>query len=224
MTHSQDPLSFTRHPTPWLRSFAATQRSALAEKDFDEMLGLVRGIHAKYCAALMASAPGPDRAEALHRMMDRATATAHELRPSCKLGCSGCCHFEVEITPDEASMLAECVKEGVEVDKTRLDKQAERPRLSPEWGRFFDSDNRCVFLNEDGACRVYERRPAACRRLLVTTPPEYCTTVDAPVAPVGILLAELALNAAVDVSEGTHAALARLLKKELNGQSGLSSA
>ena len=35
----------------------------------------------------------------------------------------------------------------------------------------------CIFL-EDGACSIYEHRPAACREYLVTSPPELCQDTE----------------------------------------------
>ena len=35
----------------------------------------------------------------------------------------------------------------------------------------------CIFL-EDGACSIYEHRPAACREYLVTSPAELCQDME----------------------------------------------
>ncbi len=205
-----------RHPTPWLRAFVAAQATALPQEEFARMLEAIHRLHTSYCDALQSAPPGALRGLALHRMLDQALAIANGLHTSCRRGCCGCCHFEVEITPDEAALLAAKVREGVVIDQDRLRLQATRPRLSPEWGRFFAPENRCVFLGDDHACRIYEWRPAACRRLLVTTPPEACTTPGAAVAPVPVLIAEVLLSAALDLAGGTYASIARLLSKELD--------
>lgn len=209
------PLAFTRCPTPYLRSVVEAQRQALPPADFAEMMAMIRNLYGKYAAALAAAPSGAERGRVLHHLTDQAVATAAEVPVSCRRGCSGCCHFEVEITRDEAAVLAERVRDGVAVDRARLASQAARPRLSPEWAKFFSAENRCVFLGDDGACRIYDDRPSACRRLLVTSPAEACTTAGAAVAPVRILLAEILLSAAVDASAGEFASLPRLLHAEL---------
>ena len=205
------PLGIIRTPTPQLRAFVETQKTAMPAADFAAMMGEIHGLYGKYRAALEAASTGVRRAQALHRMMEGAVATASGLTVSCQKGCCGCCHFEVEIFGYEAEVLRDCVNGGVAVDRSRLEIQSSRERKSPEWLKFWSRDNRCVFLGEDGACRVYEDRPAACRRLLVTTPPEACTTLGAAVAPVQILLAEILLSAALDLDPKGHASISKML-------------
>ena len=180
--------------------------------DFLEMLGQIRLLYNKYCAALAAAPAGSDRARAFHRMMDAAVATAANIPVSCRYGCCGCCHCEVEITEDEAAVLREKIHGGVEIDRERLAKQAARPLHSPAWQIPWSRDNRCVFLSEEGVCRIYEDRPAACRRLLVTTPAEACTTPEMAVAPVRILLAEVLVSAAVQINQGVFATLSKMVR------------
>jgi len=187
------------------------QRASMPFTDFLEMSTEIRNIYEKYKGALEAEAPGTKRAQTLHRMMEGAMATASDVVVSCKRGCCGCCHGEVEVTRDEAVVLKSLVVGGVAVDLDRLKAQASRERRSPEWAKFWSIENRCVFLGEDGACRIYEDRPASCRRLLVTTPPEACTTLGAPIAPVRIILAEILLSAAVAVDDTGPASLSKRL-------------
>lgn len=208
-----------RCPTPQLRSVVDAQQQALSPDDFGEMMAAIRGLYEKYADGLEGVTAGEERARVLHRMMDQAVATAANVAVSCRRGCAGCCHYEVEITGDEAVVLAERVRDGIGIDRARLADQAARPRLSPAWARFFAAENRCVFLGDEGACRIYEDRPAACRRLLVTSPAEACTTAGAAVAPVRILLAEILLSAAVDLAEGEFASLPRLLHRALGSDS-----
>jgi hypothetical protein len=54
-----------------------------------------------------------------------------------------------------------------------------------------------------------------CRRLLVTTPPEACTTAGAPIAPVRILLAEVLLSAAVSQEGQTFSSMSKMLQPAL---------
>jgi Fe-S-cluster containining protein len=212
---ADNPIGFMRAPTPQLRTLIAQQREVLPAADFAEMVGYIRTLFAKYATALIAARSGAERGRALHRMMDSAIATAASVPVSCRSGCCGCCHSEVEVTRDEASVLKERVLGGVEIDRSRLQQQAARERLSPAWKNFWSPENRCIFLSTEGTCRIYEDRPAACRRLLVTTPAEGCTTAGAAIAPVRILLAEVLLSAAVSVDTEAFGSLSRMLQLEL---------
>ena len=120
----------------------------------------------------------------------------------------------MEVTRDEAELLAAVVAEGLPIDRERLARQAARPRGAAAWRDPGDPDNRCVFLDDDGACRVYPRRPSACRRLLVVSPPAECRPGGAPV-PITIPLAELAISAALSFPGNHFTALAKGLSAEL---------
>jgi len=119
----------------------------------------------------------------------------------CRKGCIHCCHEPVEIWPQEAVLLVEAAREaGVTVDKARLERQS---RYSVEtWREQPAGDTACVFLGEDGACRVYEHRPNACRKLLVMTDPEFCDAGKHPPDRVGRWFsweAEILESAALEV-------------------------
>ena len=91
----------------------------------------------------------------------------------CRRGCDHCCKVAVEIIPQEASRLLDAAREaGMRLDEARLERQS-RYGID-DWRTQPASDRACVFLGEDGACRVYHARPGACRKLLVTSAPELC--------------------------------------------------
>jgi len=148
-------------------------------------------------------------------MMDKELKAADGLPVTCGRGCSGCCHYEVEITSDEAEILKSVVQQGFPLDRDRLEEQAARARQAVEWSRFWSPQNRCVFLGEDGACQVYEKRPAICRKHLVTTLPSACTTAGAAVAPVQVLMAEILLSAAISIEGVRFASLSKMLRGAL---------
>ncbi len=221
-----NPLGFMASSTPQLRATIAQLRQQLPPEEFESLLGNVRSLFEKFKAKLQEFAPGSDRASALHAMMDRELSAAGKLPVACREGCAGCCHYEVEITQDEAALLREVVQAGFPIDHERLAKQAARERQSPEWSRFWSRDNRCVFLGENGGCQVYASRPAICRKHLVTTPARACTTPGASVAPVQVLLAEILLSAATSLEGTKFASLPKMLAAALAAEknSALSSA
>ena len=210
-----DPIGFIRAPTPQLRAFVAEQRRSMPEGDFAEMMVQIRGLFTKYATALEVTPPGAERARLLHRMMETAVATASGVAVSCRVGCCGCCHFEVEVTQDEGELLRDRVLGGVSVDRDLVRIQASRERKSLDWVKFWNPENRCVFLDAAGSCRIYEDRPSACRRLLVTTPAEACTTQGAEIAPVRMLLAEILLSAAIGIDPSGLSSISKKLARLL---------
>lgn len=210
-----DPLAFIAHPTPQLSTTIDQQRGILADAEFDGLIGAVRSAFDKYTAKLQSCLPGTDRAIVLHQLIDRELAPAAQFPISCRKGCVACCHYEVEITRDEADLLTVLALDDASLDRNRLRLQAARERKSPDWLRFGHPENRCVFLGEDGACRVYDHRPASCRKLLVTTPPEACGTPGASVVPIQLLLIEIILSAALSLPDTVFASLPKLLAKSL---------
>jgi Fe-S-cluster containining protein len=119
----------------------------------------------------------------------------------CRKGCSHCCHGPVEIWPQEAALLVEAARAaGIELDQARLERQS-RQTLGT-WRQQPAADTACVFLGGDGACRVYESRPNACRKLLVVTDPALCDAKNQRLESVGRWFsweAEMMESAAVEV-------------------------
>lgn len=123
---------------------------------------------------------------------------------SCKKGCSACCErILVPVSPPEAFALGEMmsalpivhrqrIEERLVATRERLDKAgvlsalqdlAESPTqrsdedIDPINRAYYALRLPCIFL-EDGACSIYEHRPAACREYLVTSPPELCQDTE----------------------------------------------
>jgi len=176
------------------------------------LIGNVESIFLKFTAKLLEFEPGLERGHALHQMMDHELKAASQYAISCHKGCSGCCHYEVEITRNEAVVLQDAVQRGVLIDFKLLHLQAQRERRSPEWRRFGSADNRCVFLAENGACRVYDVRPSICRKHLVSTPAADCTTDGATVSPIQVLLAEILLSAELSIDGNQFGSLSKMLE------------
>jgi len=217
---NENPLEFITRPTPQLRVAVARQQAVLVAEDFADLLAGIRGLFEKYRAKLAQFGAGAERARALHAMMDREMKAVAAIPLSCGRGCAGYCSYEVEITLSEAALLRDAVRGGVEIDGARLALQAARERQAPEWKRFGHADNRCVFLGEDGACRIYEYRPSICRKHVVTTPASACTTAGEAVAPVQVLLAEILLSAELSLEGTEFGSLSKLLTRELAAVAG----
>jgi hypothetical protein len=218
-----DPLAFIAKPTATLRAVITQQQGLVTEAEFVGLVKVVQSAFQKYTNKLLEFEPGVLRAEVLHALMERETAVAAQVKVSCRKGCCGCCHYEVEITSDEAALLASLVRDGCDVDWERLKTQAVRERRSPKWLEFGNADNRCVFLDHDGTCRIYADRPVSCRKLLVTSAPELCTTTGAPVLPVQMLLVEILLSAALSIANTPFASISKMLLPELEETTGTGS-
>jgi hypothetical protein len=131
----------------------------------------------------------PAVAREVHGAMDDLLERDRQKDPSsggiqCRRGCSHCCHTPVEIWPHEAALLVASVQEsGVEMDRSRLERQS---RFTTDtWRQQPAADRACVFLGDDGTCKVYEFRPNACRKLLVKTDPALCDAEKHPPDSVG---------------------------------------
>ena len=93
--------------------------------------------------------------------------TDEHVAVACERGCSYCCHLRVEIRPHEAFVLANHIQ-------TRFD-EAQRARVIARLAETLQlispltreqhirAGVPCALL-EDGACSVYEGRPATCRK------------------------------------------------------------
>lgn len=209
-------------PTPQLRATFEQQQMLLPAADFAGLIEGVRSVFDKFTAKLLEFPAGAERGVALHHLMDRELKAAAGLTVSCREGCSGCCHYEVEIMRDEAEILKTIVQNGFPLDRARLDEQAARERKSPRWDRFVSPENRCVFLGANGACQIYEHRPAICRKHLVTNPASACTTAGGTVAPVQVLMAEILLSAVISLDGVAFASLPKMLHAALTADVGRS--
>lgn len=193
-----DPLPFTESLGMVLRTATPAQRAGVVAS----LVALVGD-----CRRFLAEHPGDSRslAYSLHALLDEAVAKHLEHledsdeRPSCRAGCSACCYQHVVAWRGEAELLVDyCAEVGIEIDEQRLHVQAAAPSV-PEWRQLSYEQRACVFLAVDGRCRVYEHRPAACRKLHVTTDPALCDTQRHPGGAVGRLVT---VNAEVVATAG----------------------
>ncbi|HVQ49767.1 MAG TPA: YkgJ family cysteine cluster protein [Mycobacterium sp.] len=107
----------------------------------------------------------------------------------CRRGCSACCRQNVTITEPEGVLLLKFAEyAGVVIDWAKVERQAAAPGRGPKaWSTLPVEDRACVFLGDDGECRVYEHRPSGCRKYLVFTDAALCDVEKHPGEQVGIL-------------------------------------
>ncbi|MBL8523713.1 MAG: YkgJ family cysteine cluster protein [Betaproteobacteria bacterium] len=89
------------------------------------------------------------------------------VKTECERGCAYCCHLRVEIRPHEAFVLANHIQNKLSVAQreqalARIEENLKRiSPLSAE--QHIRAGIPCALL-QDGACSVYEGRPATCRK------------------------------------------------------------
>lgn len=163
---------------------------------------------------------GEARARKLHELVEEEIAQGANIEASCRKGCSACCHMEVEVTGYEAEILARRVENGFYIDRERLDKQSQRGLQDKAWSAGIKlPESRCVFLNSEGACGVYEDRPTMCRRHSVTSPAKNCETLDAPITIRYFPKVDLVISAANEDPNMEIGPLAKMLALRLSSKS-----
>jgi hypothetical protein len=69
----------------------------------------------------------------------------------CQAGCTACCEVQLEVSDVEAAHVREALGALSPETRARLAERAGRP------------SKRCVMLEDDGRCAIYEARPLVCR-------------------------------------------------------------
>lgn len=96
---------------------------------------------------------------------------------TCKKGCHHCCSLLTCISLPEGLLIAKHLLSNTDweswLPKLRQACQ-EHDFDGLNKTAFFAKRHRCVFLNEENLCGIYNERPACCRLHLVTSPPEHC--------------------------------------------------
>lgn len=88
-------------------------------------------------------------------------------RRACRAGCSSCCYLAVSVTPPEAILMAEHLRETLALDAFEL-KRARVAAFSRRVSEMtLEGRARarvpCALLGDDGACTIYPVRPLGCR-------------------------------------------------------------
>jgi Fe-S-cluster containining protein len=106
-----------------------------------------------------------------HKRVDEvveATLRGHSIAVACSRGCSYCCSLQVQVAPHETFTLAEWLRKHFGPERlatviARLRDNAAKTAAMGDDARK-RSNLACALLGDDGACTVYEARPAQCRR------------------------------------------------------------
>ncbi len=205
-------MLFTRN----LKQIIENYKNTLSDKAFESLNRHIHNVARNLIAELSQLPQGIVRGKRVHQLIEAEIEKSAHIPVTCHKGCSACCHLEVEITADDAAVLAQAVNNGVHIDRMQLAERAKRVKHDALWARPINPDNRCLFLGADGACRVYESRPAACRKLSVVSDPELCATFGAEPEPRIIPMAEVIISAAISSENNPSAQMAKMLKLELD--------
>lgn len=210
---------FNQHKkiTRSLRKFIQNYENELSGAVFSSFLSKLSEELTSAQTDIFSEPAGPLRAKKLQKLVDHEITTndAH-IKASCQKGCSACCHMEVEITNYEADVLAKLINTGVDIDRNRLQEQSQRALQDPLWreGRR-NSFNPCVFLDSNGACRIYEERPVMCRRHSVTSSPQNCDTLTSQITVRYFPKVDLLISAANEDPLVEIGPLAKMLQMRL---------
>lgn len=128
------------------------------KKNYDECIAAYGAIET-YKMAMKAIDEGVDREQLIAKGV------------SCKIGCSHCCHYEVDSQQIEVQVILEyCQHNNIPIDKSYLEAQA---RWIGEKIHDHPTHSACVFL-KDHKCSIYEARPIACRNHQVFSDAALC--------------------------------------------------
>ncbi|MBC7428615.1 MAG: YkgJ family cysteine cluster protein [Bacteriovorax sp.] len=105
----------------------------------------------------------------------------------CKSGCTACCHTQVSVTEDEASLLLHNITNGVEIDYNLLSLQTEQGNVTKDFYKLAYKDRKCVFLDDTGECKVYNDRPSVCRTNAVVGDSAQCSTDGVEQGPIRLV-------------------------------------
>ena len=199
-----------------LKALLEVYQSTLPVADFESFQKYVNTLIGQTIADLGRFSPGIKRGRRVHELLEAEIQKASHIPTSCKMGCGSCCHYEVEVTADDAEILAAVVLEGrIKIDRSRLARLALREKQDQSWKKGVVPENRCVFLSDGNSCGIYNDRPAACRKLSVTTPASYCADLTEKAEPLLMPVAEIILSAALSCKGNSFAAMATMLDRRL---------
>lgn len=126
--------------------------------------------------------PIPEKTMALYDVIDSVNKESFappNPQPSCRKGCAHCCYIQVAAMEWEVITLLEYMKsKGLEFDENDIEKLKNQAAIKDDKEYIISPHRRCVFLDEDNTCQIYEARPSACRNYYVFSDPSDCDTYN----------------------------------------------
>jgi Fe-S-cluster containining protein len=131
------------------------------------------------------------RLRVLHDELDRKMARRSVLAVregntiACRRGCAACCYEATDVTEAEAAALLDRIEDtqggyGIDMLVERCETQLRDAGPAAGDGKAWLAKRlRCVFLDEQNECSVYDLRPHSCRALVVVNTAEHCGQVGA---------------------------------------------
>jgi Fe-S-cluster containining protein len=108
----------------------------------------------------------------------------------CKKGCSFCCHQVIPVNEHEVNHIISNYHDKVDqLDLVALEKQITATMENVKETRTFD-EMKCAFLNDDGACTIYEQRPTICRAFSMLDKNEGCNVFNETNDGLGLVATE----------------------------------
>jgi Fe-S-cluster containining protein len=152
-------------------------------KEIEMVKGMISGLMRAYKDA-KEKYDGPSIAHHFHNRIDQHVDRMIEggkkegKNVTCGNNCGFCCFQRVDITSDEALLLNGIAEErGIKLDENVMEQQMackdhkDHIKLPPKI-------RKCMFLDENMSCKVYEYRPGSCRTVLVISDPKGCDTEE----------------------------------------------
>ena len=110
--------------------------------------------------------------ELVNQKVDELQAKAPLDGVTCHKGCHHCCFHLIQVTRPEMENL-----KTVSLTKTQKDQfslQKDHLNSGGQWEELTYDHRACPFLDLQGGCTIYEKRPLVCRMTFVESPAENC--------------------------------------------------
>jgi Fe-S-cluster containining protein len=208
-------LKLTAH----LKNLLAYHQAQISVSEYADLEAETMRLVKVYFDILSPLPAGAGRARKIHQLIEDQNELNVQVPVSCTKGCGACCHLEVEITEDDAKLLAQTVQaKKLKIDFARLESQARRQKGDEAWKKRSVIENRCVFLDEANCCSVYEFRPMICRKHAVVSSPSECMSVDGHPVPRVIPINEIIASAVINLPMNHYDSLPKMLFRALENE------
>ena len=115
--------------------------------------------------------PGEKKAKYMYQLIEEQLIKTDLSNTSCQKGCHYCCYHPIELTSSEKENIVLQVESA---NKKRLAYQVDQIFNDDIYENWDYKKQACVFLDEQGGCKIYQDRPLICRLTYVTSNSENC--------------------------------------------------